>query len=137
MGDTVNYAIGAYLGPRVFHYQRSRLFNPDHLRKTHEFYERYGGKTIIIARFVPIIRTFAPFVAGIGKMSYARFLAYNVTGGVLWVAICLGAGYFFGNLPLVKKNFSLVILAIVAVSLLPAVAEYLRHRAEARRQPAI
>ncbi|PYQ50234.1 MAG: DedA family protein [Acidobacteria bacterium] len=137
VGDTVNYAIGAYLGPRVFHYQRSRLFNPDHLRKTHEFYERYGGKTIIIARFVPIIRTFAPFVAGIGKMSYARFLAYNVTGGVLWVAICLGAGYFFGNLPLVKKNFSLVILAIVAVSLLPAVAEYLRHRAEARRQPAI
>jgi len=137
VGDTVNYAIGAYLGPRVFHYQRSRLFNPDHLRKTHEFYERYGGKTIIIARFVPIIRTFAPFVAGIGKMSYARFLAYNVTGGVLWVAICLGAGYFFGNLPLVKKNFSLVILAIVAVSLLPAVVEYLKHRAEARRQPAI
>src|SRR5437899_10821315 len=137
VGDTVNYAIGSYLGPRVFHYPRSRPFNPDHLRKTHEFYERYGGKTIIIARFVPIIRTFAPFVAGIGKMSYARFLAYNVTGGVLWVAICLGAGYFFGNLPLVKKNFSLVILAIVAVSLLPAVAEYLRHRAEARRQPAI
>jgi len=137
MGDTVNYAIGAYLGPRVFHYQRSRLFNPEHLRKTHEFYERYGGKTIIIARFVPIIRTFAPFVAGIGKMSYARFLSYNVTGGVLWVAVCLSAGYFFGNLPLVKKNFSLVILAIIAISLLPAVVEYLKHRAETRRQPAI
>ena len=137
VGDTVNYAIGAYLGPRVFHYQRSRLFNPDHLRKTHEFYERYGGKTIIIARFVPIVRTFAPFVAGIGKMSYGRFLAYNVTGGVLWVAVCLFAGYFFGNLRFVKQNFSLVILAIVAISLLPAVIEYLKHRAEARRQPAL
>jgi membrane-associated protein len=137
VGDTVNYAIGAYLGPRVFHYQRSRLFNPEHLRKTHQFYERYGGKTIIIARFVPIVRTFAPFVAGIGKMSYARFLAYNVVGGVLWVAVCLSAGYFFGNLPVVKNNFSLVILAIVAVSLLPAVIEYVKHRAEARRQPAI
>jgi membrane-associated protein len=137
LGDTVNYAIGAWLGPRVFHFQRSRLFNPDHLKKTHEFYERYGGKTIIIARFVPIVRTFAPFVAGIGKMSYFHFLAYNVVGGVLWVTICLSAGYFFGNLPVVKKNFSLVILAIVAISLLPAVIEYLKQRAEARRQPAI
>jgi membrane-associated protein len=134
LGDTVNYAIGARLGPRVFHYPRSRFFNPEHLKKTHEFYEKYGGKTIIIARFIPIIRTFAPFVAGIGKMTYARFLAYNVTGGILWVSVCVFSGYFFGNLPFVKKNFSLVILAIVVISVLPAVVEFLRHRAEAKRR---
>jgi membrane-associated protein len=129
LGDTVNYTIGARLGPKVFHYPKSRLFNPEHLKKTHAFYEKYGGKTIIIARFVPIVRTFAPFVAGIGEMSYARFLAYNVTGGILWVSVCLFSGYFFGNLPLVKQNFSLVVIAIVFISLLPAVIEYLRHRA--------
>jgi membrane-associated protein len=136
LGDTLNYAIGHYLGPRVFHYERSRFFNPEHLRRTHAFYETYGGKTIIIARFVPIVRTFAPFVAGIGAMSYARFVLYNVAGGVLWVAVCLGAGYLFGNLPFVKKNFSLVILAIIFVSLLPAAVEYLRQRALARRAAA-
>lgn len=136
LGDTVNYAIGARLGPKVFHYPRSRFFNPEHLRKTHEFYEKYGGKTIIIARFVPIVRTFAPFVAGIGAMSYVRFLTYNVIGGVLWVAVCLFGGYFFGNLPFVKQNFSLVILAIIVISILPAVVEYLRHRAEGRRAAA-
>jgi len=136
LGDTVNYAIGHYLGPKVFHYPKSRFFNPEHLRQTHTFYEKYGGKTIIIARFVPIVRTFAPFVAGIGAMSYGRFLAYNVVGGVLWVAICLFAGYFFGNLPFVKKNFSLVIVGIVLVSILPAVVEYLRHRREAKRAAA-
>jgi membrane-associated protein len=136
LGDTVNYAIGARLGPRVFHYPKSRFFNPEHLKKTHAFYEKYGGKTIIIARFVPIVRTFAPFVAGIGAMSYARFLGYNVIGGVLWVSVCLFAGYFFGNLPLVKQNFSLVVIAIVFISLLPAVIEYLRHRAEAKRKAA-
>ena len=136
LGDTLNYAIGHYLGPKVLHFPRSRFFNPEHLKKTHEFYEKYGGKTIIIARFVPIVRTFAPFVAGIGAMSYARFLLYNVVGGVLWVAVCLAAGYFFGNLPFVKQNFSVVILAIIAVSLLPAVVEYLRHRAQARRAAA-
>ncbi len=130
----LTYAIVAYLGPRVFHFPRSRFFNPDHLKRTHDFYENYGGKTIIVARFVPIIRTFAPFVAGIGAMSYGRFLAYNVAGGLLWVSVCVFAGYFFGNLPLVRKNFSLVILAIVVISLLPAVVEYLRHRLEARRQ---
>ena len=129
LGDTLNYAIGHYLGPKVFHYEKSRFFNPDHLRKTHAFYEKYGGKTIVIARFVPIVRTFAPFVAGIGAMNYRRFLAYNVVGGLLWVAVCLFAGYFFGNLPFVKKNFSLVILAIIVISVLPAVFEYLRHRA--------
>ena len=136
LGDTVNYAIGARLGPRVFHYPKSRFFNPEHLKKTHAFYEKYGGKTIIIARFVPIVRTFAPFVAGIGAMSYARFLGYNVVGGVLWVSVCLFSGFFFGNLPLVKQNFSLVVIAIVFISLLPAVIEYLRHRAEAKRKAA-
>jgi len=137
LGDTVNYAIGAYLGPKVFHYPKSRFFNPEHVRRTHRFYEKYGGKTIIIARFVPIIRTFAPFVAGIGAMSYPRFLAYNVVGGLGWVALCLGAGYFFGNLPFVRRNFSLVILAIVVISVLPALVEYLRHRAGARRAAAL
>ena len=137
LGDTLNYAIGHYLGPKVFHFPKSRFFNPDHLRKTHGFYEKYGGKTIIIARFVPIVRTFAPFVAGIGAMSYARFVAYNVVGGILWVTVCLSAGYFFGNLPLVRNNFSLVILAIVFLSILPAVFEYLRHRSESKRTAAI
>ncbi len=136
LGDNVNYAIGHYLGPKVFHYERSRFFNPDHLRKTHQFYEKYGVKTIIIARFVPIVRTFSPFVAGIGAMSYLRFLAYDVVGGILWVGVCTFAGYFFGNLPFVKRNFSLVIVAIVLVSVLPAVVEYVRHRGEAKRAAA-
>jgi membrane-associated protein len=136
LGDTVNYSIGHYLGPKVFHYERSRFFNPDHLRKTHQFYEKYGGKTIIIARFVPVVRTFAPFVAGIGAMTYWRFLAYNVIGGVLWVTVCLFAGYFFGNLPIVRKNFSLAIVAIVILSVMPAVVEYVRHRREAKRAAA-
>jgi len=128
LGDTVNYAIGHYLGPKVFHYERSRFFNPDHLRKTHRFYEKYGGKTIIIARFVPIVRTFAPFVAGIGRMSYGKFLSYNVFGGVGWVALFVFGGYFFGNIPFVKKNFSLVIIAIILISLIPVVVEILKHR---------
>jgi membrane-associated protein len=136
LGDTVNYAIGHYLGPKVFHYPKSRFFNPDHLKKTHDFYEKYGGKTIIIARFIPIVRTFAPFVAGIGAMSYPRFITYNVVGGIVWVAVCLGAGYFFGNLPFVKKNFSLVILAIIVVSVMPALVEYLRHRSQAKPEAA-
>ncbi len=136
LGDNLNYAIGRYLGPKVFHYERSRLFNPEHLRKTHRFYEKYGVKTIIIARFVPIVRTFSPFVAGVGAMSYLRFLGFDVIGGLLWVGICVFAGYFFGNLPFVRANFSLVIIAIVFISVLPAVIEYLRHRAEARRAAA-
>jgi len=136
LGDTVNYAIGARIGPKVFSYSKSRFFNPDHLKKTHEFYEKYGGKTIIIARFVPIVRTFAPFVAGVGQMSYRQFIGYNVIGGVLWVSICVFAGYFFGNLPFVKKNFSVVVIVIVLISLLPAVIEYLKHRAEAKRRDA-
>jgi membrane-associated protein len=136
LGDTVNYSIGAYIGPKVFHYPKSRFFNPDHLRKTHEFYEKYGAKTIIIARFVPIVRTFAPFVAGIGKMSYGTFATYNVVGAVIWVGVCLSAGYFFGNIPVVQKNFSLVLIAIIGISLLPAVVEYLRHRRASRRSDA-
>jgi len=136
LGDTVNYAIGARLGPRVFSYSKSRFFNPEHLKKTHAFYEKYGGKTIIIARFVPIVRTFAPFVAGVGQMSYRQFIGYNVVGGILWVSVCVFAGYFFGNLPFVKKNFSVVVIVIVLISLLPAVIEYLKHRAEAKRKAA-
>jgi membrane-associated protein len=130
LGDTVNYAIGSYLGPRVFQYSRSRLFNPEHLRKTHAFYEKYGGKTIIFARFIPIVRTFAPFVAGVGRMSYVHFLGFNVAGGILWVSVCIFSGFFFGNLPIVQRNFSLVIIVIVAISVLPALVEYLRHRRE-------
>jgi membrane-associated protein len=133
LGDTVNYSIGSYIGPRVFHFPKSRFFNPKHLQKTHEFYERYGGKTIIIARFIPIIRTFAPFVAGVGKMNYGRFIVYNAVGGLLWVTVCVFAGYFFGNLPFVKKNFSLVILAIIVISVMPAVFEFVKHRRESKR----
>ncbi len=132
VGDNLNYAIGHYLGPKVFHYERSRFFNPEHLRKTHGFYEKYGVKTIIIARFVPIVRTFSPFVAGVGAMSYPRFLAFDVLGGTLWVGVCVFAGYFFGNLPFVRKNFSLVVLVIILISVMPAVVEYLRQRSQAR-----
>jgi membrane-associated protein len=127
-GDTVNYWIGNYLGPKVFHYEDSRFFKKKHLERTHQFYEKYGGKTIIIARFVPIIRTFAPFVAGIGSMTYRKFLAYNVIGGVLWIFSLTLAGYFFGNIPVVRKNFSLVVMAIVVISVMPGVIEYLRQR---------
>lgn len=128
LGDTVNYWIGSYIGPKAFSKEDSRFFKKAHLIRTHEFYEKYGGKTIIIARFMPIIRTFAPFVAGIGRMSYARFLAYNVTGGVLWIFSFLFLGYFFGNLPVVKRNFTLVIIAIIILSILPSVIEVIKHR---------
>ncbi|MEW6667392.1 MAG: DedA family protein [Thermodesulfobacteriota bacterium] len=132
-GDTVNYWIGHYAGPKVFTKQKSRFFNPEHLRRTHAFYERYGGKTIILARFIPIIRTFAPFVAGIGAMSYGRFILYNAVGGILWPFLCLYAGYFFGNIPVVKDHFSLVIMAIVFISVLPGIIEFLRHRTASER----
>jgi len=127
-GDTVNYWIGAYVGPKIFHKEKVRFLNRKYLDRTHQFYEKYGGKTIIIARFIPIIRTFAPFVAGIGSMTYWRFISYNVIGGVAWIIICTLAGYLFGNLPFVKENFSLVILAIIIISILPGVIEYMRHR---------
>ena len=127
-GDTVNYWIGAYVGPKVFHKEKVRFLNREYLDRTHQFYEKYGGKTIIIARFVPIIRTFAPFVAGIGSMTYWKFISYNVIGGIAWIVLCTLAGYFFGNLPIVKENFSLVILAIIIISILPGIIEYLRQR---------
>jgi membrane-associated protein len=122
-GDGVNYWAGRHLGPRIFRKQEARLLNRKHLDQTYEFYERHGQKTIILARFVPIVRTFAPFVAGMGKMNYSRFAATNVIGALAWVGICLGGGFFWGNLPFVKQNFSLVILAVVFVSLLPALAQ--------------
>jgi membrane-associated protein len=134
LGDTVNYSIGALLRHRLADQGRLPLVKKEHLDRTHAFYEKYGAKTIIIARFVPIVRTFAPFVAGVGEMSYKRFMAYNVVGGLGWVAICLLAGYFFGNLPFVQKNFSLVTLAIIVVSLLPAVVEVLRERRAAKKR---
>jgi len=134
VGDTINYAVGHYVGPRVFAQEKIRFLNKKHLERTHEFYEKYGCKTIIIARFVPIVRTFAPFVAGIGAMSYLRFITYNVVGGVLWVAVCILSGFFFGNLGIVKKNFSLAILAIVFISILPGIVEYLRIRSRSRQR---
>jgi membrane-associated protein len=128
VGDSVNYAIGSFLGPRVFHWEDSRWFNRKALDRTHAFYEKHGGKTIIIARFLPFIRTFAPFVAGIGSMNYARFLAYNVAGAVLWVVSLVYAGVFFGNLPFIRNNLTLVILAIIGLSLTPLVFAFLRER---------
>ncbi len=128
LGDTVNYWVGRKLAPRLVAGEKIRFIRQQHLDKTHEFFERYGGKTIIIARFVPIVRTFAPFVAGVGAMTYRRFMSYNVIGGVVWVVSCMAAGYFFGNLPIVRDNFSLVVLGIIGVSLLPAVVEIVRHK---------
>jgi membrane-associated protein len=136
IGDGVNYAIGKYLGPRLLKNPNSRIFKKAYLDKTHAFYEKYGGKTIIMARFVPIVRTFAPFVAGVGTMSYAKFFAYNVIGGLAWVGICVAAGYFFGNIPFVKKNFEFVIIAIIVVSVLPMLIEYRNHRLRARHEKA-
>jgi membrane-associated protein len=130
-GDAVNYAIGYRVGPRVFSSTTSRLLNKSHLLRTQQFYEKYGGKTIILARFMPIIRTFAPFVAGIGRMRYARFALFNVVGGTVWVAAFALAGYFFGNVPVVKRNFHFVIVAIIIISVMPPVIEFLRARREA------
>jgi len=127
-GDTVNYSIGKFLGPKVFHYPDSRFFKREYLVRTHQFYEKHGGKTIIIARFIPIIRTFAPFVAGIGTMKYLRFISYNVVGGISWICLFLLAGYYFGGIPAVKRNFTLVIVAIVIISVMPGVIEYVRQK---------
>ncbi|NMC94507.1 MAG: DedA family protein [Syntrophorhabdus sp.] len=127
-GDTVNYWIGSYIGPKIFHKEKVRFLNKEYLDRTHRFYERYGGKTIIIARFVPIIRTFAPFVAGIGSMTYWKFISYNIIGGIAWILICTLAGYFFGNLPMIRENFSLVIFAIIIISILPGIIEFMRQK---------
>ena len=126
-GDTVNYWVGHWVGPKAFS-GKIRWLRSDYMKRTEEFYERHGGKTIIMARFVPIVRTFAPFVAGVGRMHYGRFLAFNVVGAVLWVSLCVMAGYFFGNLPFVRENFSLVVLGIIGVSMIPLVVEWIRSR---------
>lgn len=138
LGDAANYWLGYKLGPAVFRSERSWLFNKKHLLRTQQFYAKYGGKTIILARFIPIIRTFAPFVAGIGKMQYRKFFAYNVTGGVAWVLICVFSGYFFGGIELVKNNFELVIVAIILISVMPMVVEFVlarRRRARGEAEP--
>jgi membrane-associated protein len=128
LGDTVNYSVGHFIGPRVYDRPDSRWFRKEHLRRTQEFYDKYGGVTIIIGRFVPIIRTFAPFLAGVAGMTYRRFLSYNVIGAIAWIASLVYAGYLFGNIPWVKHNLTLIVLCIVAVSLLPALTTYIRER---------
>jgi membrane-associated protein len=133
IGDAVNYSIGKWMGPKVFQYESNRFLNKAHLMKAHEFYERYGGRAIILARFVPIVRTFAPFVAGVGSMTYSKFALYNVSGAFLWVGIFLGGGYYFGGLEVVQKNMKLVILGIIVVSVLPIVWEFAKAWLEKRK----
>jgi membrane-associated protein len=133
LGDTVNYWVGHFIGPRAFS-GNIRFLKKEYIDRTHAFYEKHGGKTIIIARFIPIIRTFAPFVAGVGAMTYPKFISYNVIGGMAWVGLFLFGGYFFGNLPFVQKNFSFVLLAIIFISILPAIIEIISSRQQARKQ---
>jgi membrane-associated protein len=137
-GDSVNYAVGRFLGPKVFNLppdsRLSRWLKPEYLERTHRFYEKYGGFTIIICRFVPIVRTFAPFLAGVGAMTYRRFLSYNVIGAAVWVASLVYAGYLFGNIPWVKENLTVIVLAIVGISLLPVVVQWLRERRHGKGQ---
>jgi membrane-associated protein len=136
LGDSVNYGVGHYIGPKAFHKPDSRWFRQEYLRRTQAFYEKYGAVTIIIGRFVPIIRTFAPFLAGVAGMSYRRFLPYNVIGGCLWIALLVYAGYLFGNIPWVKDNLSLIVVMIVVVSLIPAVTTFVRERRGATKRAA-
>ena len=133
LGDAVNFVIGKYFGEKLFSNPNSKIFKQSHLQKTQQFYAKHGGKTIILARFIPIVRTFAPFVAGMGHMSYHHFLAYNVIGGVLWVTIFSYLGYFFGNMDIVKDNLSLVLVAIIVLSILPAIIEIIRHKRAANK----
>ena len=133
-GDNVNYFIGRWAGPRVFHYEKSRWFNPRHLARAHEFYERHGGKTIILARFIPVVRTYVPFVAGIGAMPYARYLGFCVVGALAWVLSLCSAGYFFGNLPVVKNNLSVAIVLIVLVSISPGLVAWMKTRSVQRHR---
>jgi membrane-associated protein len=133
LGDSANYAVGKYFGSIILKKQGAWFLKKEHIDRTHRFYEKYGSKTIVLARFVPIVRTFAPFVAGVGRMSYTRFLTYNVAGGLLWITLFVFGGYFFGNIPVIKKNFGLVIIAIIIISILPAVIEIWKER---RRQTA-
>jgi membrane-associated protein len=134
LGDTVNYHIGKAVGVKVFDNPNSRIFKKEYLDKTHAFYEKHGGKTVIIARFAPIVRTFAPFVAGVGAMTYRRFMPYNIIGGIVWITSFMYAGFFFGNLEIVKKNLSIIIIAIVVISVLPGIIEFVRHKL--RKTPA-
>ncbi|MDX2186894.1 MAG: DedA family protein [Opitutaceae bacterium] len=133
LGDTVNYWIGAKVGPAVFSREDSRWLRKKHLERAHAFFEKYGGRAIILARFVPIVRTFVPFVAGIGKMTYSRFIAYNIIGGFIWIYVFTYAGFIFGNQPFVQKNFKLVIVAIILLSVLPIVFEFIKARREASK----
>jgi membrane-associated protein len=133
LGDTINYWIGHYIGPRAFS-GNVRFLKKEYMDRTHAFYEKHGGKTIILARFVPIVRTFAPFVAGVGAMTYSHFISYNVVGGIAWVTIFTWGGYFFGNLPFVKENFSLVVIAIILISAVPVIYEFISARAKARQE---
>jgi membrane-associated protein len=128
LGDNLNYFIGRTVGPRVFTEGHSRFFKREHLMRTHDFYERHGGKTLVLARFVPILRTFAPFVAGIGRMRYPRFLAFSIAGGVLWVSSFTLLGYFFGSMPIVQENFSIAVIAVILISLLPILTEIWKAR---------
>jgi len=132
-GDSANYTIGKYFGDVILKHQGKWFLKKEHIDRTHSFYERYGAKTIVIARFVPIVRTFAPFIAGVGKMTYLKFFSYNVVGGLLWVTLFIFGGYFFGNIPVVKRNFSLVILVIIVLSILPAVIEIIREKRRAKQ----
>lgn len=129
-GDTVNYWVGRFFGPRIFHSENSRWLNRKHLQRTHVFYEKYGGKAIILARFVPIIRTFAPFVAGIGTMNYGRFILFNVVGGITWIGFFIFGGYYLGNLPVIKDNFKIMLILIILLSVMPIVYEWWRSRRE-------
>ncbi|HEY9061714.1 MAG TPA: DedA family protein [Pseudobacteroides sp.] len=133
LGDTVNYHIGKFIGHKAYRLKDSRFFKKAYLEKTHNFYERHGGKTIIISRFIPIIRTFAPFVAGMGNMTYLKFISYNIIGGIVWVLLFIAGGYLFGNMPVVKSNFTLVIFAIIFISLLPGIMTFLRSKIQARK----
>ena len=128
LGDSLNFAIGRWIGPRVFRYEDSWFFKKAYVERTHQYFERYGGRTIIIARFVPVVRTYAPFVAGVGQMEYRRFLMFNVVGGVIWVALIAYAGYLFGTVPVVEENLTLVIFGIILLSISPAIFEVLRHK---------
>jgi membrane-associated protein len=136
LGDSVNYAIGHFIGPKVFHEPESRWFKRKYLLQTQAFYDKYGGVTIIIGRFVPIIRTFAPFLAGVAGMSYRRFLCYNVVGAVAWIASLVYAGYLFGNIPWVKQNLTYIVIGIVVVSLIPAITTFIKERRTAKAKPA-
>ena len=135
-GDNVNYWVGRYLGPRVFQKEHSKILNKEYLERTHKFYDKHGRKTVVIARFLPIIRTFAPFVAGIGRMKYTVFLTFSVLGAVLWVSLFVAGGYYFGNIPAIKNNFSIVILALVLIPGLPALIEFLRMKFGRKKTPA-